>query len=130
MQVHSFYTKQSSSSSSITNGLMNETMNFCNGPLFSYQINNMLVMPFSLVLLAVFTCVKKKSINPFGKENRFFNAALYCLLANEIFRMLESNMFLSSNHNMNEKDFDNLNGKRNETRLPNSGDFLRIGLGK
>ena len=119
-QVHTFYKDIFSKPAS---DMINQTMRICNGPYFSYQLNNLLVMPFSLILLTVFTLIKREAINPFKKQNRFFNAALYCLLANEIFRMIETTMF----HNGQE--FNTRLLYLNESMLGNQSDFVRIGLG-
>ena len=115
--VHTFYERffeqirlrNESFSAQSGSSLVNQTILLCNGPLFSYQLNNLLVLPFSIALLVVFSCFTKRntnnacffmqrpgfpaSVNPFKRQNRFLNAALYCILANEIFRMIESNMF-------------------------------------
>ena len=84
--------------------LINRTVLFCNSPYLSYQVNNLIVLPFSLLLTLIFSFFSKRdslcvnqcsgrpgipaSINPFLKRNRFLNAALFCILANEVFKML------------------------------------------
>ena len=85
------------------------------------------------------------SINPFLKRNRFLNAALFCILANEVFKMLESSVFDSSTKNTksfnttselfnfvstNLKNMTNFdNGLKNFHLKSSNSDFLAIGLG-
>lgn len=141
--------------------LINRTVLFCNSPYLSYQANNLIVLPFSLLLTIIFSffskresfCVNKcsgrpgipASINPFLKRNRFLNAALFCILANEVFKMLESSVFDSSTKNAksfnttselfnfvssnlrNMTNFDN--GLKNFQLKNSNSDFLAIGLG-
>lgn len=65
--------------------------------------------------------------NPFQRRNRFLIAALYCIIANEIFKMVETSMFNVSD--------DELVTNRTElfftkSVVENSNtDFLRIGFG-
>jgi hypothetical protein len=93
--------------------LVKQTILLCNGPYFSYQTSNLVVLPFSFFLIVVFSCFSKRetcfvsrrlprrpglpsSLNPFQRRNRFLVAALYCILANEIFKMIESSLFSTS----------------------------------
>jgi microcompartment protein CcmK/EutM len=102
--------------------LVKQTILMCNGPYFSYQVNNLVVLPFSLLLGLVFSFFKPQqrsnmrqrsvlpttscstrpslqaNVNPFQRRNRFLIAALFCILANEIFKMIESSMFVISNN--------------------------------
>jgi hypothetical protein len=127
--------------------LVRKTVQFCNGPYFSYQINNLVVLPFSLLLLLIFSfftkrknlCILDKSnllscggrnrlslpgaIDPFQRRNRLLVAALFCIIANEIFKMIETSMF-------NVTAYDEKTYSFNGTFTADSNtDFLRIGLG-
>ena len=96
--------------------LVKQTVLFCNGPYFSYQVNNLIVLPFSLFLLIVFSlfnnresfCIMQNkylscggrnrpglpsAVNPFQRRNRLLIAAIFCIIANEIFKMIEASMF-------------------------------------
>jgi len=92
--------------------LVKQTVLFCNGPYLSYQINNLVCLPFSLCLVIIFSFYNKRSsclitrcggklqrpgllpsFNPFQRRNRLLVAALFCIIANEIFKMIESSMF-------------------------------------
>ena len=96
--------------------LVKQTVLFCNGPYFSYQVNNLIVLPFSLFLLIVFSlfnsresfCISQNkylscggrhrpglpsAVNPFQRRNRLLIAAIFCIIANEIFKMIEASMF-------------------------------------
>ena len=180
-QVHVFYkkfleqsNKSLNDSNSLTNNsgnqtdeyllagsnLVRQTVLFCNGPYFTYQINNLMVLPFSLVLVIVFSfykeqehcviknkkskCLRKPgfpaTINPFQRRNRFFVAALFCIIANEIFKMIESSMFSNENKSNFNSTSELLNSILNfENKLDptasfnskshSNTDFLRIGLG-
>ena len=134
--------------------LVKKTVQFCNGPYFSYQINNLVVLPFSLSLLIIFSCFNNSrnkcclmrrsnwfsctganrpdlpgAVNPFQRRNRFLAAALFCIIANEIFKMIETSMFNVTVYddglalNRTEAFFSNSVGSNSNT------DFLRIGLG-
>ena len=172
-QVHQFYrrflnTTQSNSSNHTEyfiagSNLVNQTVLICNGPYFSYQVNNLFVLPFSLLLVVIFSffskrdscCVKQgifscgsrpglpSSINPFQRRNRFFVAALFCILANEIFKMIESSMFDTTSHTKSPfntttelinsvlaKNW-NLNSSliQDKFKQGSNTDFLRVGLG-
>jgi hypothetical protein len=195
MQVHSFYKQffDAPSADYIVNATINKTnvsdqhdeyqaagfnmvkstLLFCNGPYFTYQMNNLITLPFSLALAIVFSffgnkkqtfycscsskkikcnrCSKKRpalhsSANPFRRRNRFFVAALFCILANEIFKMIESSMFSSSESDSTSSgqmatfnktsELFNLLLSNNRWRLrtnssspPLSTDLLAIGLG-
>ncbi|CAF1062146.1 unnamed protein product [Brachionus calyciflorus] len=130
--------------------LVKQTVLLCNGPYFSYQINNLIILPFSLILVIVFSffnkqesskmrksCFKLPSLpmatNPFQRKNRFFIAAIYCILANEIFKMIESSLFDGQNLVSTNKTMDFLNtlSSFNKTRQINQSntDFFKIGLG-
>ena len=173
-QVHQFYrrflnTTQSNSSNHTEyfiagSSLVNRTVLICNGPYFSYQVNNLFVLPFSLLLVVIFSFFSKRdsccashrgalscgsrpglpsSHNPFQRRNRFFAAALFCILANEIFKMIESSMFEST---ASQSPFNTtgelINSALAKNWSPNSSliqakfkhvssntDFLRVGLG-
>lgn len=131
--------------------LVKKTVAFCNGPYFQYQINNLVVLPFSLTLLIIFSFYNKRqtfcimgkknplscgganrpglpdAINPFQRRNRLLVAALFCIIANEIFKIIETSMF-------NVTVYDD-GGMSNRTDLlfsnadQSNTDFLRIGLG-
>lgn len=159
-KVHQFHSSLSlnhnSSNASIEtykagSDLVRSTVQFCNGPYFSYQIDNLVVLPFSMSLLILFSffskrrsfCLLRRSnifscagsnrpglpgtANPFQRRNRFLIAALYCIIANEIFKMVETSMFNVSD--------DELVTNRTElfftkSVVENSNtDFLRIGFG-
>ena len=130
-------------------------------------MNNLLVLPFSLLLVLSFNifekdCAKTNSksvkekkrhsrstINPFQRKNSFFVAALFCILANEIFKMIESSMFNeTSNQSFNstaqmlnsimennrDGNFSSFGAMRsnhtNSSNLQSSNtDFLKIGFG-
>lgn len=93
--------------------LVKQTVLFCNGPYSSYQMNNLIMLPFSVLLVIIFSFfnqTKKSSsrrctrlprllpsFNPFQRRNRLLVAALFCIIANEIFKMIESSMFDVSN---------------------------------
>jgi hypothetical protein len=180
-QVHQFYSKflnlnQTNSTMmkkdelyyTAGSNLVKQTILICNGPYFSYQMNNLLVLPFSLTLVIIFSffskrekgCIRTKNkrnrlisemsrrpglpshLNPFQRQNRFLVAALFCILANEIFKMIESSMFAPSNSlqsvnttidnfffmNSNVSNF--LSKQSNKfLRKSSKSDFFRIGLG-
>lgn len=120
--------------------LVKQTGLFCNGPYFSYQINNLIVLPFSLLLVIVFCFFNKNRrfcipgvpvvVNPFRRKNRFFIAALYCILANEIFKMIESSIFDSSNSETHNRTIEFISSfNSNKTLNQSNADFLKIGLG-
>ena len=131
--------------------LVRSTVEFCNGPYFSYQIDNLVVLPFSvslLILVSFFSkrqsfCILRKSnffscagsnrpglpgtSNPFQRRNRFLVAALYCIIANEIFKMVETSMFNVSD---DELVFNRTELFFSKSVVENSNtDFLRIGFG-
>lgn len=61
-------------------GLVKQTILVCNGPWFSYQMNNLLVLPFSLILTVVFSLIKKKtSKNPNQKYLRLIKVLIFFL---------------------------------------------------
>ncbi len=180
MHIHSFYGKFFSfnitNQSNITKNetyktlgshFVKQTIFICNEPYFSYQMNNMLVLPFSIILVIVFSffskretgCIKNKRIgksylneiskrpgipsilNPFQRQNRFLVAALFCILANEIFKMIESTMFDSKEiisvgpleetkltHFISNTSLNSI-GNNYFSDHSKKTDFLRIGLG-
>ncbi len=147
LQNSSNFTQISSENFKAGSELVRKTVQFCNGPYFSYQINNLVVLPFSLLLLLIFSfftkrknsCILDKKnplscggknrlslpgvIDPFQRRNRLLVAALFCIIANEIFKMIETSMF-------NVTVYDGKNYLFNKTFNGDSNtDFLRIGLG-
>jgi hypothetical protein len=155
-QVHQFYHQFLNHNKTKNNSIneiyftagskfVKQTVLFCNGPYFSYQINNLIVLPFSLCLVIIFSffnqnnsCNKFKrpsllpSFNPFQRRNRLLLAALFCIIANEIFKMIESSLFNDSE--LRKHSFDsitqlltsNLESNNNKT---SNVDFLRVGFG-
>ena len=128
--------------------MVKQTILLCNGPYFSYQMNNLIVLPFSLSLIIIFSfidgqkCFRKsylrrpslpKIMSPFQRKNRFLIAALYCILANEIFKIIESSLFQTSYSESHNKTLEFLSSLSdwNSTKFSNqsNADFLKIGLG-
>lgn len=108
--VHNYYQSLVNNSSNshqnvYASDMVNRTIYFCNSPYFSYQINNLAILPLSLLVTLIFSCFGNKRtgcclrpslpahINPFQKRNRFLTAAIFCILANEIFKLIESSLF-------------------------------------
>lgn len=171
LKVHTYYQKfllDISNSSTLSqedqeylnagSNLIQQTVLLCNGPYFSYQINNLMVLPFSILLLILFNFMDNKNngrgyrrrpsysnaVSPFQRKNRFFIAALFCILANEIFKMLESSMFhhqsatqsfnstaqlFDSILDLNLTQFKAFNNQTNSNQSSIPADFLKIGLG-
>ena len=131
--------------------LVRKTVEFCNGPYFQHQINNLVVLPFSLTLFIIFSFFNKRqtfcilgrknplscagtnrpglpdAVNPFQRRNRLLVAALFCIIANEIFKIIETSMFNVTAYDdggiSNRTDMLFTNAHESNT------DFLRIGLG-
>ena len=148
-QVHSFHQsfhRTQTLTQNISSRLLNQSMTVCNGPLFSSPLSNVLVMPFSVLLLGVFSLTRREEMQPSwlgakhhqqqSRHHRFFSAALYCLLAHEIFRMLESSLLFESS-STGGLSFDNMSASSpllasvNETQhtLESGAKLVRIGLG-